>query len=291
MSTPAPVPGRRAIALPSAPIEALRPTPCRRCAVLRLALILIWTLPVLAVQAMLIRLPGIGKIALARAYWRMMCHLVGLRVRVLGQPAGRGARRVVYIANHQSWLDILVVGGALRGCFVSKAEVARWPGVGTIARLGRTVFVSRSRGKTGQERDAMRDRLIGGDDLILFPEGTSADGVRVLPFRSAFFGVADMEDPPLFQPVSIVYDRLGFLPATRGTRPRFAWYGDQDFAPHAWRLLHMRGMRATLRLHAPLDPRQFESRKALAQAAGAIVAASAAALRQNRAPAEAVTCA
>ena len=203
------------------------------------------------------------------------------------QAANRQGRRVIYAANHCSWLDIPVLGGRLEACFVSKDQIARWPGVSLVARLGRTVFVSRQRGATGRERDDMRARLAAGDDLLLFPEGTSSDGSRVMAFRSAFFSIAEADKagigaPPLIQPVSVVYDRLGGLPTRRGTRAVFSWYGDMDLASHFWRFAQGHGMRATVLMHPPLDPAAFANRKVLAQAAWDAVAGGAAALRQNR---------
>jgi 1-acyl-sn-glycerol-3-phosphate acyltransferase len=104
----------------------------------------------------------------------------------------------------------------------------------------------------------------------------------VLPFRSAFFAVAGGDPCPLIQPVSVVYDRLGGLPAGRACRPLFAWYGDMDIASHFWRLAQHRGLRVTVLLHPPLDPARFANRKALAEAVWATVADGAATLRQNR---------
>ncbi len=98
----------------------------------------------------------------------------------------------------------------------------------------------------------------------------------------AFFSVAEGEDPPLIQPVSVVYDRLAGLPTRRSTRAVFAWYGDMDLASHFWRLAQWRGMRASVLMHPPLDPREFADRKQLAQAAWDAVAGGAAAMRQNR---------
>jgi len=154
--------------------------------------------------------------------------------------------------------------------------------VGTVARLGRTVFVSRQRQATGRERNMMRERLGVGDNLLLFPEGTTSDGSRVLPFRSAFFAIAEGEEPPLIQPISVVYDRLGGLPAGRANRPVFAWYGDMDLATHFWRFAQHRGLRASVLLHPPLDPARFASRKALSNAVWQAVADGASTLRQNR---------
>lgn len=260
-------------------------------AIRRGLLVILWTLVSMLVQSVLIVLPGSGKVAFARIYWSTMCRLLGLRVRLIGAPA-RGAdasgRPVVYVSNHSSWLDILVLGGRLNACFIAKEEVASWPLISWIARLGRTIYVRRQRSSTARERDDMGERLAAGDNLILFPEGTTSDGSRVLPFRTAFLSIAHLPvgpdgRPPLVQPVSVVYDRLAYLPAGRATRPIFAWYGDMDIGSHFWRLAQRRGLRATVLLHTPLDPAAFPSRKALAHATWVAVAAGAAALRQNRA--------
>ncbi len=271
-----------------APVETEatpRPRTHRLRPVRRGAAIVLWTLPAAAIQAGMLVLPGRGKIVFARLYWASLCRLLGLRVRVIGQPARGGGRPVVFASNHSSWLDILALGGVLEGCFIAKEEVGRWPVIRTVARLGRTVFVTRRPAETGRERNAMRDRLDAGDNLILFPEGTSSDGSRVLPFRSVFFSVAEAQPGrscPLVQPVSIVYDQLGGLPIGRASRPVFAWYGDMDLASHFWRLAQHRGLRATVLLHAPVDPAAYASRKALAQAVWQVVAEGAATLRQNR---------
>jgi 1-acyl-sn-glycerol-3-phosphate acyltransferase len=267
-------------------------------AVRRGMLILLWTLLAMVVQSVLILLPGPAKVGFARTYWSMMCRLLGLRVRVIGPRLRRSAvrgRPIVYVSNHSSWLDILVLGGRLRACFIAKEEVGRWPFIGWIARLGRTVYVRRQRNSTARERDEMCERLTAGDNLILFPEGTTSDGSRVLPFRTAFFSIVEQAvtpdgKPPLVQPVSVVYDRLAYLPTGRASRPLFAWYGDMDIGSHFWRLAQHRGLRATVLLHTPLDPASFPNRKALAEATFAAVAAGAATLRQNR-PARPITAA
>jgi len=257
-------------------------------AVRRLLIILAWTVPSMVAQAICLLLPGRPKVWFARLYWGTFSRLMGIRVRVVGQLASQsGGRPVVFVSNHSSWVDVPIVGGVLDGCFIAKGDVATWPVISLIARLGRTVFVSRQRGTIGRERDAMRQVLDRGDNLILFPEGTSSDGSRVLPFRSSFFALAESRgaDParlPLIQPVSVVYDRLDGLPAGRASRPVFAWYGDMDIASHFWRLTQHVGLRATVLLHAPLDPAGFADRKALSHAVWRTVADGASTLRQNR---------
>jgi 1-acyl-sn-glycerol-3-phosphate acyltransferase len=255
----------------------------------RLLAVLAWTVAACLIQGICLLLPGRAKVGFARLYWAVFTRLIGIQVRVIGSVAHRTAgRSVVFVSNHSSWIDVPVVGGVLDGCFVAKGDVASWPIVSTIARLGRTVFVTRSRASTRRERDAMRAVLGAGDNLILFPEGTSSDGSRVLPFRTSFFALAETRDGednsqlPIIQPVSVVYDRLGGLPAGRASRPVFAWYGDMDIASHFWRLTQHIGLRATVLLHAPLDPAHFEDRKALSQTVWQIVADGASTLRQNR---------
>lgn len=255
-------------------------------AVRRAGSLLLWTALAGCVQTVLLALPGRGKAMLPRLYWAGACRLVGLRVRVIGTAADRvDGRPVLYVSNHSSWLDIPALGSALETCFVAKAEVGRWPVIRTVAWWGRTVFVSRRASGTGRERDAMRARFESGDHLILFPEGTSSDGARVLPFRSSFFALAEPSAvgvPPFVQPISIVFDRLDGLPMGRATRPVSSWYGAMELGSHFWQLSGHRELRATILLHAPIDPESFPSRKALSRAVWQVVADGAAALRQNR---------
>jgi 1-acyl-sn-glycerol-3-phosphate acyltransferase len=261
-------------------VLGFRPLGGRVRAVRRIATILIWTLIAIPIQAVLMALPGRANIGFGRAYWRVLAWLMGLKVQVVGAQ-DRGAS-VLFVSNHSSWLDIVVLGGALEACFVAKREVDGWPVVRTIAKLGRTVFVSRNRTQTKGEAGVIRERLAAGDSIILFPEGTTSDGGRVLPFRSAFLSVAD--HARVVQPVSIVFDRLGGLPACRRDRPLFAWYGDMDLGSHFWRLARRSKARATVVLHAPLDPAHYPDRKALTAACAEVVTAGCATLRQNRAP-------
>jgi lyso-ornithine lipid O-acyltransferase len=247
-------------------------------AVRRLVVVGAWTALSIPLQALLLAAPGRLNDRFGAFYHRIACRMLGLKVRVVGQKA-QGAR-VLFLANHASWLDIPVLGGVLAAPFVSKADVAGWPVIRTIAHLGRTVFVSRARGRTGEEAAGMKERLAAGDSLILFPEGTSNDGTHVLPFRSAFLGVA--EEAALVQPVSVVYDRLGGLPAARRDRAHFAWYGDMEIGSHFWRLARRSSGGVTVLLHEPVDPRAFPNRKLLTQAVERVVAQGAAELRQNR---------
>ena len=258
-------------------------------AVLRLLGLLLWALVAIPLQALLVafgRLTGRWGAArkFGRLYHWMNCVILGISVRVVGRPlAHPPGRPVVFVANHSSWLDVLVLGSVLEAAFVAKAEVGTWPLIRTVARLGRTVFVSRRRTATGREANEIAARLAEGASLILFPEGTTSDGARVLAFRSALFGAIDPNGPPVsLQPVSIVYDRLNGLPLSRKLRFHFAWYGAMDIGSHAVRIAAEPNGRASVLFHAPIDVRAVASRKALSDLTFATVEAGAARLRTGQ---------
>lgn len=176
---------------------------------------------------------------IGRYYWRAVARWSLLATIVVrGQPSS--LRPLLMVSNHVSYVDIVVLGSLLEGSFVAKSEVRSWPGIGFLAILARTVFVDRRPTSTGRESSVIAQRLAEGEPLILFPEGTSSDGNRVLPFKSALFTVAQGEvegRQVLVQPLSITYTRAGGLPMGFAQRPFYAWYGDMDLVSHLWELV------------------------------------------------------
>src|SRR5207244_8349108 len=169
--------------------------------------------------------------------------------------------------NHISYLDITVFGSLIAGSFIAKNEVREWPLFGWLARLQRSVFIDRRARSTAAQREAIAGRLAAGDALILFPEGTSGDGNRVLPFKGALFSVADSAamGPVTVQPVSIAYTRLDGMPIGRRFRPLFAWYGAMAMAPHLWRVLGLGTIEVVVEFHPPTTLAACGSRKMLAR--------------------------
>jgi 1-acyl-sn-glycerol-3-phosphate acyltransferase len=204
---------------------------------------------------------------------RGVCRIFGFRVEQYGTMSRE--RSTLFVCNHTSYLDIVALGAVIPGCFVAKAEVRTWPGFGFLAKLQRTVFVERRASRTAHHRDEMAARLEAGDSLILFPEGTSNDGNRVLPFKSAFFGIAEKPirgKPLTVQPVSIAYTRLNGIPMGRPYRPFYAWYGDMDLASHLWTVAGLGSATMAIQFHTPVTIEAFKSRKELAQACHTAVA-------------------
>jgi lyso-ornithine lipid O-acyltransferase len=235
-------------------------------ALVRILAYLAITAPLLPVQALAVLLKHDLAKTLPLAYHGLVCRVLGIRVEARGALAS--ARPLLVIANHSSYLDIEVLGSLIPGSFVAKAEIAGWPFFGWLAKLQRSVFIERRSAKTREHKDEIEKRLLEGDVLILFPEGTSNDGNRLLPFRSALFSVAErrIEGAPLLvQPVSLAYTRLDGLPMGRSFRPFFAWYGDMALASHLWRMLGMGVLTAEVIFHEPVTIDRFASRKALAE--------------------------
>lgn len=214
-----------------------------------------------------LKLPGWGFIA--THYYRLLCAILGIHVRVAGAPVHD--RAVLFVSNHVSWADILVIGSIVPIAFVSKREVENWPLVGVTARLQRTVFVDRARRhQSGQAVGEIVKRLDGGTSVVLFAEGTSSDGNRVLPFRSALLGAVEEAvaqggdvSKVLIQPMSISYTGINGLPMGRQHRPVVAWYGDLDFLPHIKALMSRGAVDAVVTYGEPIPADSLLDRKTI----------------------------
>ncbi len=183
--------------------------------------------------AVALRLPARRLIPVV--YHRIICRLLGVRIRIVGEPPRRGP--VLLVANHVSWLDICVLTTLAPMVFVAKREVATWMLFGLLAKLQRSVFVDRARRhKTADTNAEIAARLVEGDPVVLFAEGTSSDGNRLLPFRSSLIGAAlknrERGEAVAIQPLAIVYTGIDGLPIGRQHRPHVAWYGAMDLLPH-----------------------------------------------------------
>ncbi len=230
------------------------------------------TPPLMVLQWLFLRLRSRHAVTFPHVYHRNVCRLIGARIETVGTPHTSGP--CLMASNHCSWLDITIMSAIAPVSFVAKKEVARWPIFGQLARLQRTVFVERERrSATGRSAAEMKRRLEAGDVLVLFPEGTSSDGNRVLPFKSALMGAAelriergdDAECHLPVQPVSIAYTGLHGLPMGRQFRPFFTWYGAMEMVPHIWHCLRRGPFDVVVQFHPPVTVDECGGRKPLAQ--------------------------
>lgn len=244
---------------------------------LLLAAFFAMTLPLMPVQALFLRFGIRGRKPPARHfphwYHRQLCRLLGVRLHVEGtlEPG----TPTLILANHVSWLDIPVLSAAAPVSFVAKREVGTWPMVRTLARLQRTVFVDRERRMTvATTASEIEQRLLLGDAIVLFAEGTSNDGNQVLPFRSALIGAAGLEQrrkgatpqaPTVeVRTLCLAYTHLHGIALDRLQRPAIAWYGDMALGSHVWALLRGGPLDVHIRIGPAVPLAQFADRKALA---------------------------
>ncbi|RKF17027.1 1-acyl-sn-glycerol-3-phosphate acyltransferase [Roseovarius spongiae] len=215
---------------------------------------------------------------IVQGVFRGALALLQIRVVTTGAPMTQAG---AVVANHASWLDILVLNIRKRVYFVSKAEVARWPLIGFMARAVGTVFISRNPGEARAQTALFEQRLLAGHPLLFFPEGTSSDGLRVLPFKSTLF--AAFLTPALREALHVQPVTLRYV-APEGQDARFyGWWGDMDFGPHALMVLAASPQgRVELHYHTPVRVADFADRKALARHVEQVVRSGFAALSAHR---------
>lgn len=242
---------------------------------LRILLVLIMfavlTAPLFPFQVIATRLQRFWYKSLPFFWHKRMCWLLGLHVEVQGTISKQ--RPLLIISNHISWTDILVLGSLEHVSFIAKDEVQDWPLFGTFAKLQRTVFVDRnSKRKAGSQSRDIANRLRAGDILVLFPEGTTSDGNRVLPFKSSLFGAAKLAldenaaDAQVFvQPVSIAYTKSHGIPLGRYHRSIVGWSGTVSLKNHLMGLLKARSIGVEVTFGEPMIFNHHSNRKHLAK--------------------------
>lgn len=232
----------------------------------RMTIYFTWIFIGMPIQAVALLLRSSFAHRFPQIFHNICLKAMALRIEVRGTQLKKGP--VLFVANHSSYLDISVLGALIKGAFVAKSEVATWPIYGWCAKLSRTVFVDRRARHALTQSSELKKRLQDGDSLILFPEGTSSDGNRVLPFRSSLFSAAEIEIDGaklMVQPVTVAYTKLDGMPLGRHLRPMFTWYGDMDLFSHIWTMLGLGKPTVTVEFHPPVSIDQFRSRKEMSR--------------------------
>jgi 1-acyl-sn-glycerol-3-phosphate acyltransferase len=187
------------------------------------------------------------------------CRALGLRIAVSGKPLSAA----LLVANHISWLDILVLGAQGQISFLSKAEVRKWPLIGWMAAVAGTLFITRGASQTAALTAAIGDRVRNGQCVVIFPEATTSDGSGLLRFHPRLFAIGQQAQIKI-QPVAL---RYGAGPSPDRIAP---YIGDDTFLPHLFRVLRHRGLAVRVQFLAPIDPPDADRRQLAEQARKAI---------------------
>jgi len=207
--------------------------------------------------------------AVARFWARSGLWMIGMKLQVRGTPVDAGA----LVANHSTWADILTLRAVKLMYFVAKSEVRSWPVVGFITYVTGTIFIERRRSQAKTQERILRERIAARQLLCFFPEGTSTDGLRVLPFKSSLFSAFFTNEHGAdlwIQPVSVRYLAR---PGANLPDSFYGWWGDMGLGSHVWAVMSRSfGGTAEVIFHRPVKPTDFPDRKALADYCGRVVA-------------------
>lgn len=214
-------------------------------------------------------------------FHKWCCFIFNIKVKIIGENAHRKNNPVIYLCNHISYLDIIVLGSFIDGCFVAKSEVAGWPGFGFLAKLQKTIFIVRERSALLESRQSIADAMNKDHDIILFPEGTSTDGWDVMQFRAGLLGIFFPDekgtggdhtviDRARVQPIAIKHTKINGKTVTKADKSKrdfYAWYADMELAPHLWDFAHCYSAEVEVHMLNPLSTSDFVHRHDIANAA------------------------
>ncbi len=215
----------------------------------RLIYVLLWIIIFLLPVALVSLLPGTYGHRIYRWFYRILSLIFRIRITTKGKVTKK--EPVVFVSNHMSYLDIMVLGAVLPGSFVSKADVRKWPIIGWIATLTGTVYVNRKKSEAGNHMQSLEEAIDSGKNLILFPEGTTSEGKTVMPFKSSLFKIAELKSLTV-QPVTLNYTHINGLPIQANERLKIAWIGDMELTPHMKELFNLGIIRAEVKIHDPI---------------------------------------
>lgn len=201
---------------------------------------------------------------LVHVFYRIALWICGVQCKIEGELSAR--RPLLLVANHSSYLDILVLGSLLPLSFTPKREIRSWPVIGFFCVLADCVFIERRPAYMQEAQAEMQEKLRAGKVVALFPEGTTGDGYNVMPFKSGFLSLLEGQDLPL-QAVTVAYTHIGQVPLSAATRENVAWIGEASLVTHLMRLFSFPCVRVTVRVYPVKHMQDYDGRKAIAKAA------------------------
>jgi 1-acyl-sn-glycerol-3-phosphate acyltransferase len=211
-----------------------------------------------------LRLPNRWKIIsrLMRSLTLFFRMILNIKVTVVGDEGQLERGGYVIISNHMSYVDGLILSSIFPVVFVSKKEVKSWPIIGQWNTLCGTVFIDRQhKDKIGLLVEELQSKLKQDANILLFPEGTSTDGERMLPFQTAPLA-APLRNRSIIVPVTLTYMSIDEEPVSVANRDLIYWYGDMDFMTHFWKLLSLRNIEALLTIQPKIECFRYKNTSA-----------------------------
>jgi lyso-ornithine lipid O-acyltransferase len=190
---------------------------------------------------------------LNRNYTLLLRLILNIKVTIAGDEGQLERGGYVIIANHVSYVDGIVLASIFPILFVSKREVINWPVVGQWNVLCGTIFINRQRkDQVGLLIEEMTRKLRQEANILLFPEGTSTNGEKMLPFQTVPLG-APLRNRSIIVPATITYKAIDEQPVTLANRDFVYWYGDMEFVTHFWNLLGRRSVEVMVTIQPKIE--------------------------------------
>ena len=202
-----------------------------------------------------LRLPNRWKIIsrLTRSFIFLLRMILNIKVTVVGDEGHLERGGYVIISNHVSYIDGIVLGSIFPVVFVSKREVKNWPVIGQWVTLCGTIFINRQKkGLVALLVAEISRKLKQESNILLFPEGTSTNGERMLPFQTAPLA-APLRNRSMIVPVTVTYKSVDDKPVSAANRDLIYWYGDMDFFTHFWKLLSLRSVEVIVTIQPTIE--------------------------------------
>ena len=231
---------------------------------LRLIIFLLFTLVLLPFQLVIVFLIKKNTYIIPYFFHNLCRRIFGIKIKICGKASGNFP--VLFISNHASYLDILILGSIFKTSFVAKKEVAKWPLFGILAKLQNTIFIDRKISSLKKQENQIVEHLNKKKNLVIFPEGTSSDGNRVLPFKSSLFNIFEknLNSRIFVQTITIVYKKINGIPMNRIDRKNITWHSNMDLIPNIFNVLKKLSIEVEIIFNDEFLPNKEYDRKKIA---------------------------
>ena len=227
---------------------------------LKVFLIILIILLLIPIQYVFVQFKLKNRIYIPIFFHRILLKILGIKVKLIGQNTS--ARPLILAGNHTSYLDIIILGSIMPICFIAKEDIKHWFLFGFLAKMQNTIFIKRKNYKTLESLNSINKELANNSAVVLFPEGTTNTGKKVLNFKSSLFNLFENNNTLRLQNFSLCYTHVNDMPIDNRTRPQISWYGDMNILSHLLNFLKISCVDATVVFH-PILPLRGLDRKSI----------------------------
>ena len=231
---------------------------------LRLIIFLLLTLALLPFQFIIVFFIKNYAYIIPYFYHKVCLRIFGIKIKTFGKVSINSP--ILLISNHASYLDIIILGSLFKTSFIAKKEISKWPLLGILAKLQNTIFIDRRVSSLKNQENQIIKHLNEKKNLVIFPEGTSSDGNRVLPFKSSLFNIFEknLNSKILVQTITIVYKKINGIPMNRIERKNITWHSNMDLIPNIFNVLKKLSIEVEIIFNDEFLPSKEYDRKKLA---------------------------